>query len=80
MNDNEYNKFVDLLNKLSNNFDGHINTKKIQFYFNELRKYKYESIERAINHLINRRVYHTFPIIGEITRAIKESKFDKFKI
>lgn len=80
MTNEEYNKFVDLIHELSKNFDGNINTKKIQFYFYKLKKYKYESIKRAINYLINKRVYHSFPIVGEIVTAIKDSKFSNIKI
>lgn len=80
MTNEEYNKFVDLMQRLSKNFDGNVTTKKIQYYFYELKKYKLESIKRAINHLINKRVYHSFPIVGEIVTAIKDSKFSNIKI
>jgi len=80
MIDSDYNDFVDLIQKLSKNFSGNISTKKIQFYFKELKKYKFVSVKRAIDHLVNTRVYHTFPIIGEIVTAIKDSKFDNIKI
>jgi len=73
MKNNDYDKFVDLMKKLSINFKGDINTSKIVFYFNELKKYKINAVERGINHLINIRVYPSFPIVGEIVTAIKDT-------
>jgi len=73
MKNNEYDKFVDLMKKLSSNFKPKPDKEKIDFYFNELRKYKLNAVERGINHLINTRVYPTFPIVGEIVIAIKNT-------
>lgn len=70
----EYSKFVDLMKKLSLNFKGELDKEKIDFYFIELKKYKLKTVERGINHLINTRVYSTFPIVGEITLAIKDTR------
>jgi len=74
MKNNEYNKFVDLIKKLSSNFKPKPDKEKIDFYFYELKKYKLNAVERGINYLIHTRVYPTFPIVGEITEAIKNTR------
>lgn len=73
MKKEEYNNFVDEMKRLSNNFKGEVNNDKIIFYFNELKKYKLSAVKRGISHLINSRVYPTFPIVGEIVTAIKDT-------
>jgi hypothetical protein len=71
----EYNNFVDLMKKISRHFPkNEIDISLIKSYFNELKKYKFISIERGIDYLIATRIYPTLPIIGEITEAIKMSK------
>lgn len=74
MKDNEYSDFVDLMEKLSLNFKGEIDEKKIDLYFNELKHYKLSAVSRAINYVISTRIYSDFPIVGVISKAIKDSK------
>ena len=74
MKNSEYNKFVDLMEKLSSNFKPKPDKEKIDFYFRELKNYKLNAVKRGINYLINTRVYPTFPIVGEITEAMSNTR------
>lgn len=76
----EKNEFIDLIEELSLNFkDFHTGTKecdlkKIDVYFQQLKKYKLAAVKRGIKYIINTRIYPDFPIVGQITQAIKDSK------
>jgi len=74
MKDIEYDDFTDLMNKLSLNFKGDCNIPKIDLYFDNLKKYKLHAIKRGIDYLISTRIYPDFPLVGHISKAIKNSK------
>lgn len=69
-------KFIDLMEKLERNFKGDVDIKKIDLYFDQLKKYKLHAVERGIDYLISTRVYTDFPIVGHISEAIKESRYN----
>jgi len=77
MKDIEYDDFTNLMDKLSLNFKGDINTEKIDLYFDSLKKYKLNSVKRGIEYLILTRIYIDFPMVGHISEAIKDSKHIK---
>ena len=74
MKEYEYNNFVDLMQELSKNFKGEVDKDKIDLYFRKLKIYKLHAVKRGIDYLILTKVYHIFPIVGEIREAIKNSK------
>lgn len=74
MKNEEYDNFVDLMEKLHQNFKGEIDIPKIKMYFSQLKKYKLFAVNRGINYIIDTRIYPDFPIVGQIVKAIKDSK------
>jgi len=79
--DEEYQQFIEIMEKkLSRNFNkGNITKKDIKLYWDHLKKWDIRAVERGCDYLIDHRVYHDFPNVGEITQAIKNSK-NLFKI
>lgn len=73
-------KFIDLMKELSLNFKGfHTNNKqddlkKVDLYFEELKRYTLKAVKRGIKYIISTRIYPDFPMVGHIVQAIKDSK------
>jgi len=71
MKQNDYTRFINLLEKLSLNFKNcDFTERKIDLYWERLKKYKINSVERGINYLIDKRVFPACPTIGEIIEGI----------
>jgi len=72
--DYDYRKFISLLNKLSLNFkECDFTEKKTDLYWEFLKKYKINSVERGINYIINTKTFPTCPTIGEIIVSIEQA-------
>ena len=74
MKPEEWHDFIDLMEDLSKNFRGEIDTPKMKLYFYQLKRYKLSAVRRGVEYLIDTKVYPDFPIVGHITKAIKDSK------
>jgi hypothetical protein len=76
MKPDEYNKFVELINKLSKAFKYDLDSDNVKLYWKFLNTYKLSVIENAINYILFNRVYKGEVLLGEITKAMTDYKED----
>jgi len=74
MKENNKDKFEELLKLLENNFKFRFTGEQTKLYWNKLRKWKINTIERGFDYLIDKRKYSGCPTIGEINKAIENSR------
>lgn len=79
MQNNDLNKFAKLMMAISEVFDGGKapSELKMEIYFQALKGYDIETLQRSMERMIATRIYPSFPKPGEIIQEIEGAKEDQ---
>jgi len=70
-------KFVDLIAKVSEVFGKDLSQEAIRIYYEVLKEYSYDQIERAFYLILQTHIYNTFPKPAEIIEAIEGKQTER---